>query len=131
MYVKTVDMFGAFREIEIIDKTKLPDGGKMQSICKIIIEDPNLNGPTFFKEGVMSQAAMNKVSQNVGANKRDAALLIEKCKNLGFDVETIKPKKDKNKKKGKINHEEFVLKTKFDSRCSQHARDAAMLIFGR
>ncbi len=122
--VKTVSMIQAFEEIE-----KLHSDG-FQDKCKFIIEDPNKIRPTFSR-GDMSQAAMNKISQNVGANKRDAKLLIEKCLSLGFEVEQIKPKSIGKGKKRKWTHEEFVMYTGCTEHCSQHARDAAALVVGR
>ena len=95
-----------------------------------VVENPNRNKPVFPKRGVSHKEhlKMLKIAQNVGQNKRDAQLIIEKIKSLGFPVMEIKPSKySMTKLKPNI----FAQMTGFDGKCSEHARDAAMLVFGR
>jgi hypothetical protein len=98
---------------------------------KVFIEDPNLVKPTFHRklggESMRSyQARMNKISQNVGMNKRDAQLLIDWLSLRGWDYYPVPPRKA-----AKVAAEQFKKLTGYSKRSSQHARDAAMLILGR
>ena len=90
----------------------------------VVIEDPNLNRPTFYRPGT-NQAIMHRISQNVGANKRDAQLIIEYMDFYKIKYLRVRPT-DKKK------NAEFIKKIAPDlGRTSQHARDAYMLIAGR
>jgi len=91
----------------------------------VYIENPNANKPTFHKAAAESQKAREKISQNVGSNKRDAQLLIEKVERLGVTVLPVRPI---NKK---LSADLFRKVSGWEGSCSQHARDAAMLILGR
>lgn len=96
----------------------------------VVIEDPNGNKPVFMKAGVKSNAMAVRVGQNVGSNKREASLLIEYCQNKGINVIPVVPKKKASGATGKITQEYFQKITGHTKRCSQHARDAGMLIWG-
>jgi hypothetical protein len=93
---------------------------------KIIMEDPNMKSPTFKRKGVFG-ARENKISQNVGSNKRDAQLLQEKCKSLGFNVVCIAPGANKYIN---LNAKQFQLNTRCMLQSSQHSRDAAAYVWG-
>ena len=96
---------------------------------KIYIENPNGNKPVFVKAGANSSQSYVKIGQNVGSNKREASLLIEYCKINNIEVVPVIPKK-KAISSGKIKEGYFKKITGYDKRCSQHGRDALMLIFG-
>lgn len=114
----------------------LKDVGVKEFGVKVYIEDPNINRPIFMKKGVIKgagaekseQLMMQKIAQNVGANKREASLLIELCKRLDIEVVPCQPTK---KSMNKMSAESFNKLTGYEGRSSEHARDAAMLVFGR
>ncbi len=115
MQMSTLTFFSTLKEL---DKYK-----EFYYDVKVIIEDPNQNRPVFNRG--LSMPMNLKVAQNVGMNKRDAQLLIEYCNLIGLKVLTIRPTR------GKHNMKSFTQITGWSQRCSQHARDAAMLIYGR
>lgn len=92
-----------------------------------VIEDPTQNKPVFFRPGIDSPQMVSRIAQNVGSNKRDCQLLIEKIEELGFKI--IK-KRPGARSFTKLNAEQFKSMTRVDIKCSQHARDAAGLVFG-
>lgn len=113
--VSTITFWGAILLLEVAMIVK-------EQHC-IVIEDPNLNRPTFDRPG-QNTFVMKKIAQNVGSNKRDAQLLIEWCESNGFEVVRVKPstaKWDKNT---------FIRITKWERTTNEHGRDAAKLIFG-
>jgi len=113
----TVDVFDCMKELQLWQ-------GLTRNSLRVYIENPNLNRPTFVRKG-QSIRAMQKISQNVGSNKRDAQLLIDFCKKQGIDCQPVRPVRKK------LCHSDFVRITKYQKRVSQHARDAAMLVWGR
>lgn len=93
---------------------------------KCYLEDPTQNKPTFHRN--VNQKGMQKISQNVGSNKRDAVLLKEFLENKGVEVILCKPTKYSNTK---MEAEVFKKMTGYTKRTNQHERDAGMLIWGR
>lgn len=93
----------------------------------VYIEAPQTNKPTFF-HGQIRPSVREKISQNVGANKRDSVLLIELCQQLGLAVVPVPPRR---KNSTKHSPEEFIKKTGWKQRCSEHGRDALMIMWGR
>ena len=116
LQLSTLTFWEAVQELE-----QLAEGAQLH----VYIENPNANKPTFWKQGAESQKAREKISQNVGANKRDAQLLIEKVELLGVKVLPVPPKTKK------FTADSFRKLSGWESTCSQHARDAAMLVLGR
>ena len=92
------------------------------------IENPGLNKPTFPRN--VSRKAMEKISRNVGANSREAELLIGGIRDYGFTVIECRPKKNKLSR-GKMKAKEFQRLTGYEGRTSQHGRDAALLVWGQ
>lgn len=90
---------------------------------KIIIEDPNLNAPTFVRKGANVNQMM-KIAQYVGMNKREASLIIQQCNILKLHVVPCRPK---TKKKDAF---EFTKITSWFPQTNEHGRDAAMLVYG-
>lgn len=88
------------------------------------VEDPARNKPVFARPGVSARGMM-KIAQNVGANKQMAEDFIRRLKLFGFDVQAVAPRRA-----GKVDAIDFVRLTGWRARCSQHARDAAMLVVG-
>lgn len=91
------------------------------------IEDVTQNKPVFNK-GKWSENQYRKIAQNVGQNKRDCQLIAEYLERHKIVVHKIKPDK---KSMTKLKADEFLRLTGYDLRTSSHARDAAMLVFGR
>lgn len=103
--------------------------------CAIYCEDPSQNAPTFDHNistvTVLERKKRERMSQNVGSNKREATLLIEGLQRKGFRVYPVKPTGRKGVKR-KWNHKQLVAMTKWEqTTSSQHARDAAMIAIGR
>jgi hypothetical protein len=63
--------------------------------------------------------------QGVGSVKRDAKILEDFCKDKGITYELVAPKNNKTK----LTPDVFVRMTGWRGKCSEHARDAAMLVF--
>lgn len=87
------------------------------------VEDPSLIKPTFRRKGT-NEAVMRNISQKVGMNKAHAMLMIERLRQLGIRVQPVRPKHKK------WTRETFTRMTGIDRKYSQHAIDAARLIFG-
>ncbi len=117
LYVSTTTFWAMARTLE---QFAVPDHAHLEII--VVIENPALNRPVFPR--LLTRNAMLKIAQNVGANKRDAALLIELAESLGFEVRQVKPTS------AKWNRQTFERITKYTGRTSQHGRDAAKMVFG-
>ena len=63
--------------------------------------------------------------QGAGSVKRDCKMWEDFLKDLGVPFEAVAPRKGMTK----INPEHFQKLTKWTTRTSEHARDAAMLVF--
>lgn len=96
---------------------------------EVFIEDPNLNPAMHWnKHKKTSLNVATKIAQNVGANKREASLLIEEIGSMGIPCHPIKPT---GNSQTKINKDTFRKYTSWQGESSEHSRDAAMLVFGR
>ena len=107
---KTLDFWSALDFVCTFSKNEIA----------VVIEDPNLNRPTFLKHG---QEGREKISQNVGSNKAEARLLIDGLRKMGYVVRTEKPMSSK------WTAEQVKRHTGYEARCSEHARDAIKLCF--
>lgn len=65
--------------------------------------------------------------QGVGSVKRDCGIWEEFCVHHEVDFQLISPKNNRTK----LTQEQFKRLTGWEHRTSEHARDAAMLIWGR
>lgn len=65
--------------------------------------------------------------QGAGSVKRDATIWEDFCKDYGIPFEAKAPKDNITK----MNAQYFARLTGWTHRCSEHARDAAMLVIGR
>lgn len=124
--IATTTFWGA---IQALESEHMELAGKQTDVntthgIAVYIENPNGNRPTFGKH----QAYREKISQNVGMNKRDAQLLIEYCKNNHILFFSITPGKHSMTK---MKPEAFAKYTGYDARTSSHGRDAAMLVYGK
>lgn len=96
---------------------------------EVFIEDVTQNKPIFHKDNrPKSGQAHDRISSNVGMNKRDCQLIIEWCQINDVKLTKVRPTK---KSFTKLSKEEFKKITGYEGMISEHARDAAMLVFGR
>lgn len=65
--------------------------------------------------------------QGAGSIKRDAKIWEDWCKENSYEAVFVAPKNNNTK----LNNKDFKRITGWQGRTSEHARDAAMLIFGR
>lgn len=98
----------------------LMDAGNDYLRIQFIVEDPSQNKPTFTRG--LPDAMRDRVSQNVGANKEMARLMIERLRLAGHKTSAVRPSRSK------WNDEAFRSHFTYSGRVSQHARDAARLI---
>ncbi len=98
----------------------------------IIIEDPNEIPPVWAKSGSKNQKTKDKISQDVGKNKREASLLVKRFEDKGFLTVPVSPK-------GlgpKWSHNKFVREMQLtsdaynvlDKKKYNHVRDAARIL---
>lgn len=90
----------------------------------IVIEDPSKNKPVF-GHNESDRKKRERIAQNVGANKREAQLLIDGFERLGYTVQAVQPHT------AKWDARTFKNLTRYKNICSQHARDAAKLVYGK
>lgn len=91
----------------------------------VVLENPSVNKPTFH-HGQSGRHVREKISQNVGMNKREGQLIEQYCLDNNIKLMLVAPNR-----KGKLNADSFKQITRWSTQTSQHARDAAMLVFGR
>lgn len=65
--------------------------------------------------------------QGAGSVKRDCQIWEDFCRENGIPYEAVAPKRNRTK----LSAEAFANLTGWKGRTSEHARDAAMLVFGR
>lgn len=90
----------------------------------VFIEKPSGNKPTFSHHSRNRE----KISQNIGENKRDEKLIVEFCNRNQIPVFPIRP--GKYSMTG-MKQDAFNEYTGYSGSTSGHARDAAMLVFNR
>lgn len=94
---------------------------------RIYIETPNSKRPMYADSDKLAggrQRVAELMASRIGSNRREATLLADRLESLGYMVERVKPITEK------WDAATFKLYTKFTGRCSQHARDAAKLVYG-
>lgn len=65
--------------------------------------------------------------QGVGSVKRDAQVWEDWCKEQGIQYRMVAPKNNRTK----LTYTQFKTLTRWHGKTSEHARDAALLVFGR
>lgn len=118
VHMKTVDFWIAYEWIS---------SSFSANETMVYVEDPSQNKPVWRRRG-MKDYEFSKKCQSVGAVKRETTLLIKGLRIKGFQVKAIRPKKGSYTK---MKADTFKKLTKCKMRSSQHARDAAMLVFNR
>ncbi len=123
---RELDTYSFWEAIDRIDHyiNELRDN---KILLEVVIEDVTQNKPTF-NRGAHNQSVYNKMSQNVGANKRDCTLISEYCELNEVPIHKIRPTKASLTK---LDSETFKKITGYEGRSSSHARDAGCLVFGR
>ncbi len=92
----------------------------------LYIEDARLR--TWFGNADVRQARSGAgVREGIGSVKRDAQIWEDWCKEQGLNYKMIHPAANKTKTDAKY----FLKLTGWAKRTNEHARDAAMLVFGR
>ncbi|HBG40233.1 MAG TPA: hypothetical protein DDW85_02315 [Porphyromonadaceae bacterium] len=87
------------------------------------VEDPRQR--TWFGTERMSRETERSRLQGVGSVKRDATVWEDFLTDLGIRFDMVAPKNNSTK----LSPDMFKLYTKWTKRTSEHARDAAMLVF--
>ena len=105
-------------------------------VARIVIEDPNQINPTWarnMKKPGSNPKRMQKISQDVGMNKREAKLLFNRFKALGWKVEKHSPaglgpkwKYPHFARQMKITDPAWAKKLAQDNH--EHVRDAARIL---
>ena len=123
---------GSFWEaIRELDKYSNPMPRPGARHAAVYIEAPQMNRPTFgggYHNGANGVRTREKVSRNVGMNIRDSQLIMEYCAMIGLLYFPIKPGKYT---KTKLKSDDFRSITGENRRISEHARDAAMMVFDK
>ncbi|MDC4276263.1 hypothetical protein NQ637_17695 [Acinetobacter baumannii] len=92
----------------------------------LYIEDARLR--TWFGNADARQARSGAgVREGIGSVKRDAQIWEDWCKEQGLNYKMVHPATNKTKTDAKY----FLKLTGWAKRTNEHARDAAMLVFGR
>jgi hypothetical protein len=107
---------------------------QLENKCELIVilEDVTGNRPTFDHDitGNTDRArkAREKISQNVGQNKRDYILIREYLLRKKIAVNSVTPNINSFTK---LTAESFNNITKYKGKTTSHSRDAGMLCYGR
>ncbi|KAA6313278.1 hypothetical protein EZS27_035926, partial [termite gut metagenome] len=97
---------------------------KYRDALLVRIEDARQR--TWFQSSMKSREEERKMLQGVGSVKRDCAIWEAFLTDIHANFELVHPKNSKTKLKA----EAFKKLTKWEKRTNEHARDAAMLVFG-
>lgn len=116
--IKTIDFWEAYEWVCNAYSTEQ---------CVVYVEDPAQNKSVFNRHTNNKRQDL-KIAQNVGMVKKESELMIRGLKRHGFTVNAIRPQKGSYTK---MSAEAFKNLTKYTGRTSEHARDAAMLVFQR
>lgn len=93
------------------------------SVTAVLVEDPRFNAPTF-EHGEHGRRKREKISQNVGQNKEQAGLLVDRFDGAGFTTKAVRPRG------AKWDAGKCRMLTGYDrTPNNQHIRDAIRLLF--
>ncbi len=92
--------------------------------AEITIESLNAKGALYSRAFSATQSGRDRFAQNVGSVRRETSLLIERLQAKGYTVNLVKPVKG-----GKWTQKQFEQATGLKIRTSEHARDAARILF--
>lgn len=92
---------------------------------EIFIENPDSQRSMYRRTDIIEhQRQRERVATNIGSNRREASLLIERLRELGYRVTAVSPVRAR-----KWDAQQFIRYTSYQGRTSQHARDAGRLVF--
>lgn len=92
---------------------------------EIFIENPDSKRSMYRRtEFVEHSRQRERMATNIGSNRREATLLIERLQALDYTVHAIRPLTAR-----KWDAAQFARYTKHSGRTSQHVRDAARIVF--
>lgn len=114
--VKTYNIIEAMNQL----KSVITQAKQEHKRLKVYIEDAR-------KRKWVKKSVGKEVLQGVGSVKRDCAIWQEFCEHHAVDFDLVPPKNNTTK----LNAEQFKKITGWVGRTSEHARDAAMLIYRR
>lgn len=98
----------------------------LPSEIEIFIENPDSKRSMYERtEVIREQRKRERVATNIGSNRREASLLIERLQMLGYTVQAVRPLTAR-----KWTAEQFTRYTRHKGSTSQHVRDAGRLVFG-
>lgn len=109
---KNTDFFGAISFVKTFER---------ESVV-IIVEVPSdfIYARNSFQKG----AVRDKMAINIGMNRREAQLIAEACRRLGFETREVLPVRA-----AKWTAEQLKRELGIEARTSQHVRDAARLAY--
>ncbi len=105
------------------------EANKHRAFTRYIIERPSTNKPSWHKTG--NRFVDDRISQNIGANKLYAELIIEYMERSCVSFEAVPPIRHGFAKQWKKDSVLFKKHTGYVGRTSEHSRDAAGLVYGR
>lgn len=96
------------------------------STTQVVLEQPSRNKPTFVKKGINPDELRkrDKLSQNVGGNKKEADLLAAGLYRVGFSIEEVRPTRKKWDQRTVKVYTGLTIST------NEHTRDALRLVWG-
>jgi len=122
--VYSIDL-GQLLEVETVDFWTAVDKVMFYPpsyLTRVVIEVPDTKH--VWQGGAKNAKTLQRQAVNVGGVIREAQLLAEGLEREGYPVVRVPPR-------GKVDPTKFARYTGWKDRCSQHARDAAMLCYGR
>lgn len=95
---------------------------------KIIVEDGWINSSNWHLMPYFSKSMCCEIGRRTGENHGTGKIIVSYLKDLGYDVDEVRPlRKCWKGKDGKITAEEFKEITGYDKRCNSDMRDAGLL----
>jgi hypothetical protein len=89
-------------------------------IVKIVIEQPSTKAIYARNKRATARGAIERTGVNVGSALREASLMIDRLRDLGYPVQTVPPL-------GKIDAKRFKQITGWSGKSNSHTRDAGMM----
>jgi len=117
--VESTDFWGAIERVKDYARNEVT----------VIVEVAH-HAPTFrhLKAEGQNVHTLSKIARNIGHVTREAQLLVEGLRRLGYEVAEVKPLG--KAKKAEDDRRQFERLTGWTERTSQHGRDAGRLAFG-
>lgn len=120
----TVEFLEGFKDWAKGDPNLIFPSDEIEIEFEVVIEDPQLNAPTFVRKDMNFRIALSK-AQDVGRVKEQSFLLIEYLTRKKVPFKISKPTQTK------WDAKTFNQITKWQGASNEHTRDAGRLVFGR